>query len=177
MSGGASPAFEQRMQDVAAKYAHMLQPRRDTTGTPMKEFKLAEDPEPRHPTSHEQIAKVLTEHQWYDATTDHEDPATGCTGCPDWFGSEDALDDGTFAAHQTAVLAPLFAEAQAEAWEQCAESVMSSIGAYAGGVWAFEQAYKLTPNPYRLAQFQADPEGRALVAGIHERKQAKTNNG
>ena len=28
----------------------------------------------------------------------------------------------------------------------------------------------------RLAQFQADAEGRALVAGIHERKQAKTNN-
>ncbi len=55
----------------------------------------------------EQIAKVLAEHQWYDATNDNEDPATGCTGCDDWFGSEYALDDGTFATHQAAVLAPL----------------------------------------------------------------------
>lgn len=51
------------------------------------------------------MAEVLAEHQWYDATEDHEDPATGCTGCPEWFGSEDALDDGTFAAHQAFELA------------------------------------------------------------------------
>lgn len=47
---------------------------------------------------------VLAEHQWYDATNDREDPATGCTGCDDWFGSEGAPDDGTFAAHQAAAL-------------------------------------------------------------------------
>jgi len=52
----------------------------------------------------ERVKGALAEYQWYDATTDHEDPATGCTGCPDWFGSEDALDDGTFAAHQTAIV-------------------------------------------------------------------------
>jgi hypothetical protein len=50
------------------------------------------------------MAEVLAGHQWYDATTDNEDPATGCTGCDDWFGSEDALDDGTFAAHQADML-------------------------------------------------------------------------
>jgi hypothetical protein len=50
------------------------------------------------------MAEVLAIHQWYDATTDHEDPATGCTGCPEWFGTEDALDDGTFAAHQAVML-------------------------------------------------------------------------
>ena len=51
------------------------------------------------------MAEVLAKHQWYDATTDNEDPATGCTGCPEWFGSEDALDDCTFAAHQAIELA------------------------------------------------------------------------
>ena len=50
------------------------------------------------------MAEVLAEHQWYDATTDNEDPAIGCTGCPEWFGSEYALDDGTFPAHQAAAL-------------------------------------------------------------------------
>ena len=51
------------------------------------------------------MAEVLAKHQWYEATSDQEDPATGCTGCPEWFGSEDALDDGTFAAHQAIELA------------------------------------------------------------------------
>ncbi len=50
------------------------------------------------------MADVLAEHQWYDATTDHEDPATGCIGCPEWLGSEDALDDGSFALHQAETL-------------------------------------------------------------------------
>jgi hypothetical protein len=71
------------------------------------------------------MAEVLAEHQWYDATTDNEDPATGCTGCDDWFGSEDALDDGTFAAHQAAALSAagfgLVADAKAEALEEAAD--------------------------------------------------------
>jgi|SRR6185312_14233570 len=65
----------------------------------------------------EKIAAVLAEHQWYDASSmEADDPAIGCIGCDDWFGSEDALDDGTFAAHQAAQLAPVVREAQAAAW-------------------------------------------------------------
>lgn len=71
----------------------------------------------------QKITDTLAGHQWYDATSDNEDPATGCTGCDDWFGSEDALDDGTFAAHQAAVLAPIIREAQAEALKSTAEAM------------------------------------------------------
>ena len=86
------------------------------------------------------MADVMAKHQWYDATTDNEDPAIGCTGCADWFGSEDALDDGTFAAHQAAALTaagfgPVQA-ARAEAWDE---------GRRAG------QEFFKVPNPYREA--------------------------
>jgi hypothetical protein len=66
-------------------------------------------------TLEQRITETLALHQWYDATTDHEDPATGCTGCDDWFSDENAIENGAFATHQAAVLAPVIAEAQAEA--------------------------------------------------------------
>jgi hypothetical protein len=89
------------------------------------------------------MAEVLAEHQWYDATTDSEDPATGCTGCDDWFGSEDALDDGTFAAHQAAALSAagfgLVADAKAEAWDE----------GWAARAWR-DPVYRVPDtNPYR----------------------------
>lgn len=75
------------------------------------------------------MAEVLAAHQWYDATTDNEDPATGCTGCPDWFGSEDALDDGAYAAHQAEMLTAAgfgpVKEAGAKALEEAAAVVSS----------------------------------------------------
>ena len=61
------------------------------------------------------IAEVLGAHQWYDATNDYEYPATGCTSCDDWFGDENAVDDGTFGKHQAAMLDPVIAEAKVEA--------------------------------------------------------------
>lgn len=69
-----------------------------------------------HLSIEESLAEVLAAHQWYDATTDSEDPATGCTGCDDWFGDENAVDDGTFAKHVAAALAPVIREQEAEAW-------------------------------------------------------------
>ena len=62
------------------------------------------------------IAEVLAEHQWYDATNDSEDQATGCTGCDDWFGDENAVDDGTFAAHQARAVLAAISEAGAVEW-------------------------------------------------------------
>lgn len=62
------------------------------------------------------IAAALASHQWYDATTDSEDPATGCTGCDDWFGDENAVDDGIFAAHQARAVLAAISEAGAIEW-------------------------------------------------------------
>lgn len=62
------------------------------------------------------IAAALAGHQWYDATTDSEDPATGCTGCDDWFGDENAVDDGTFAAHQARAVLAAISEAGTVEW-------------------------------------------------------------
>lgn len=77
------------------------------------------------------MAEVLAAHQWYDATTDNEDPATGCTGCPDWFGSEDALDDGAYAAHQAEMLTAAgfgpVKEAGAVALEEAADEMDAVI--------------------------------------------------
>jgi hypothetical protein len=80
------------------------------------------------------MAEVLAAHQWYDATTDNEDPATGCTGCPEWFGSEDALDDGSFANHQADMLTAAgfgdVREAGAQALEEAAAEVDEGVPAY-----------------------------------------------
>jgi hypothetical protein len=85
----------------------------------------------------ERVTEVLREHQWYDATSDHEDPAIGCIGCDDWFADENALDDGTFAAHQAAALSALIQEAQAGAWDEGTS--------FAAG----DDTYYGDDNPYR----------------------------
>jgi len=96
------------------------------------------------------IAEVLAKHQWYDATTDNEDPATGCTGCDDWFGSEDALDDGSFAAHQAAALSAAgfgpVKEAKAEALEWVADDFGVNLTNMSGPrirAWLLEHAAKI----------------------------------
>ncbi|MGP5162583.1 hypothetical protein [Arthrobacter rhombi] len=65
--------------------------------------------------STEQIADILAEHQWYDASGSCEDPAIGCTGCDDWLSDENALDNGAFAAHQAGMLEPVIREREDEA--------------------------------------------------------------
>ena len=93
------------------------------------------------------MAEVLAEHQWYDATTDNEDPAIGCTGCPEWFGSEYALDDGTFPAHQAAALSAAgfgpVREAQAQALRDAADALKPSGVLWWGGegVFVAEDSY------------------------------------
>jgi hypothetical protein len=86
------------------------------------------------------MTEVLAEHQWYDATTDNEDPATGCTGCPEWFGSEDALDDGSFAAHQAEMLSAAgcgdVREAKAVALEEAAQDFEDNMGVGEFDEWA-----------------------------------------
>jgi len=43
-------------------------------------------------------------------------------------------------------------EAKAQAWDESSRAIKATIGGYAEeGVWAFEQAEKLNPNPYRAA--------------------------
>lgn len=66
------------------------------------------------------IAAELARHQWYDASSDREDPVIGCTGCPDWFGGEDALDNGRFALHQTMQIMPLVNKARADTLREAA---------------------------------------------------------
>lgn len=97
------------------------------------------------------LAEVLARHQWYDATSDREDPATGCTGCDDWFGNDDAAHDGTFALHQAAQVAEQLAavvkEAQAEAWtagHQAGFEEHKNPGAFVNDYWDSN-----LPNPYR----------------------------
>jgi hypothetical protein len=85
------------------------------------------------------MAEALAKHQWYDATNDREDPAIGCTGCDDWFGSEDALDDGTFATHQAAELAKAGYGNKADAWDEGHET----------GLWNGPES--AGDNPYRGA--------------------------
>jgi len=57
-------------------------------------------------------------------------------------------------AHQAAALSAAgfgpVQEAREAAWDEASKAIKSTIGAYAEeGVWAFEQAEKLNPNPYR----------------------------
>lgn len=59
------------------------------------------------------FATVLGAHQWYDATADSEGPAVRCTSCDDWYGDENAVNDGTFGKHQAEMLSDAIAEAQA----------------------------------------------------------------
>lgn len=68
-------------------------------------------------TNMKEIQDILSNHQWFDATDDPEDPAIGCIGCDDWLGSEDALDDGSFAAHQTNELAKSIRKINHDVWE------------------------------------------------------------
>lgn len=89
------------------------------------------------------IARVLALHQWYDATTDKEDAATRCTGCDDWFGDDYAVDDGTFAAHQAAVLAPLILRERAEALREAAADGWADLP---GGDWLRARAAAIDPE-------------------------------
>lgn len=66
--------------------------------------------------------------------------------------------------------------------EESHETRVKEIAAWVGNELALaatptrNPAHRADTGDDRLAQFQSDPEGRALVAGIHERKKAKTNN-
>lgn len=76
------------------------------------------------------IAAALAGHQWYDATTDSEDPATGCTGCDDWFSDEYAVENGIFAAHQARAVLAAISEAGAVEWGVFRKSDALAAGAF-----------------------------------------------
>ena len=114
----------------------------------------------------DQAAEVLTGHQYYEYTKNlgyyRSEYKCQC-GADFWAGENDG--DPTIpeahAAHQAAVLAPLFAEAQAEAWDE---------GHKHYGTFFSPSFPEFGVNPYRLKLAEMDPEGRALVVRIHERK-------
>ena len=127
--------------------------------------------------SQEQIAKVLAEHQKVSMGMTSGSPDT-CR-CGERIYPERNHDievthrrDVAFAAHQAAVLAPLFAEARAEALREAAQQLDAD---------ASDSSYREEES---VTQAQLDAatwlrtrathiEGRALVAGIHERKKAQ----
>ena len=98
----------------------------------------------------EQIAKVLTEHHVAVVSSNGTGTALVMCSCShesEVAGSAD-LDYGDYAvvnaAHQAAVLAPLFAAAKAEAWDEC-ENAKYEIRLNAGdNSWG-----AVKNNPYR----------------------------
>ena len=97
--------------------------------------------------------------------------------------------DRQIASDLAAVLAPLFAEAQAEALREAAddferrvEVTVQMAAEQPGSDYSKEATQnaagvKIAASVLRhkaaMLTAQADPEGRALVAGIHERKKAQ----
>jgi len=119
--------------------------------------------------SQEQIAKVLAEHFFHGMSLNEKSGAweAECTCNAVFPAFVYGHAETAFAAHQAAVLAPLFAEAQAEALREAADEAfrdkaLQGLQRVVIGNWLRSRATHI--------------EGRALVAGIHERKQAKTNN-
>ena len=131
--------------------------------------------------SQEQIAKVLAEHWSRSTHTDAKPIVDKCDGCgaviysrgddPNWAGNE------PLAAHQAAVLAPLFAEAQAEALREAGDELARLPYVKPGdeGRTDYERvlAVRRGNTDRWLKERATHIEGRALVAGIHERKQAR----
>jgi hypothetical protein len=108
------------------------------------------------------MAEVLAEHAFHLITPVKLDDVNGhwqveCNCTADPIQGQSYLDaEAAFAAHQAAALSAagfgLVADAKAEAWDEASVAIKSTIGAYAEeGAWAFEQAEKLNPNPYRSA--------------------------
>jgi len=93
----------------------------------------------------EQIAKVLTEHQWMEHDSVVNPRRINCC-CGFDLGMYESASSGdqAHAAHQAAMLAPLFAAAKAEAWDEC-ENAKYEIRLNTGSnTWG-----AVKDNPYR----------------------------
>ncbi|MFS0715505.1 hypothetical protein ABC337_04835 [Arthrobacter sp. 1P04PC] len=131
--------------------------------------------------SQEQIAKVLAEHWSRSSHTDAKPYVDKCDGCGaviyTWGDPNPADGVEGLAAHQAAVLAPLFAEAQAEALREAADELARLPYVKPGddGRAEYERvlAVRRGDTDRWLKERATHIEGRALVAGIHERKKAQ----
>jgi hypothetical protein len=88
---------------------------------------------------------------------------------------EDESSRAAFQTHQAAVLAPLLVAAQAAALREAADAMQEERRTWclddAGRYWIKRTLDELRERGTVL-EAEADPEGRALVQAIHDRKES-----